>query len=165
MRWLLSRRLFMYRSTSMRSTRPFFPLPGASNVMTTPLYRAKWRIDVSVRTSATASWEEEALNSGAGGSFGSSGCGRRATRGSSEAPGPCETSCLRSQRDGSPKGEAEVDASKCSDASSSVLMTHRPSPTLATSPSCTRISLIVPSNGLLILILCRSALHRAHQRH
>jgi hypothetical protein len=57
-------------------------------------------------------------------------------------------------------GDSDVRTSDESDASSSISMKHKPSPTLATYPSGTRISFRVPSYGLvtstLALSLCTS---------
>ena len=72
-----------YRSTSARSTRPFFPLPGVSNVISTPLSRAKWRTAGRASTSAAAAAVVAAVvigcDAGGGKAFGSRGCRRRAT--------------------------------------------------------------------------------------
>jgi hypothetical protein len=84
-----------YRSTSTRSTRPFFPLPGASNV--SPL-RSAARSGVlrggPARPLRCLSAGKKSLNSGAGESLGSSGCARRAIRASSETIGGFDASRL-----------------------------------------------------------------------
>ena len=52
-------------------------------------------------------------------------------------------------------GVAEV-VSSVSVVSSSTSITHNPAPTFATSPSLTRISFTIPSNGLVISTLALS---------
>ena len=132
-----------YRSTSTRSTRPFFPLPGASNVISTPFSRAKWRTAGRTSTSAAAAAVVVAVgtdcDAGGGEVFGSRGCRRRAT-GSFPEGGCGAESEVSGWLCG---GLLLVLASRCSDAgtsdaldaSSSASMIHRSSPTLAICPS------------------------------
>lgn len=80
-----------YASTSFFSTRPSFPLPGATRAISTPFLRAKWRTEGGARMSDVMSgvvvvvvglgkgawlgrgWEENSVL------YGSSGCRRRGT--------------------------------------------------------------------------------------
>ena len=145
-----------YRSTSARSTRPSFPLPGASNTISTPFSRAKWRTEGRESTSFVVAFvigtdsdevlerDVGALDSDAGEVFGSSGCGRRAAERLSDGGCVTDSEAARSGpcswRGGGMSlvfatGGSDVGISDELDSSSSTSMMHRPSPTLATCPS------------------------------
>jgi hypothetical protein len=145
-----------YRSTSARSTRPFFPLPGASSAISTPLSRAKWRTAGKANTSSTAALvaavtesDDEApdchVDALLDSAFGSRGCRRRDTGCLSDVgcrPDSCTSGVSRFCSWGG-GGLSTMLVSRCSDvgtsgesvASSSTSMTHKSSPTLATCPS------------------------------